>query len=42
MCDDTFYLTIFDKDTIEQEWVMFQHGKPVDSRTFRLQWVEQL
>ncbi len=42
MCDDTFYLTIFDNDSIEQEWVMFQHGKPVDSRTFRLQWVEQL
>jgi len=42
MCDDTLYLTIFDKDSIEQEWVMFQHGKPVDSRTLRLQRVEQL
>jgi hypothetical protein len=31
-----------DKDTIEQEWVMFQDGKPVDSTTFRLQRVEQL
>jgi hypothetical protein len=29
-----------DNDTIGQEWVKYQDGKPVDSTTFRLQGVE--
>lgn len=31
-----------DDDTIEQEWVMYQNGKPVDSTAFRLKRIEQL
>lgn len=30
------------KDTIEQEGVIYQDGKAVDSATFRLQWGERL
>ena len=31
-----------DKDTIEQEWMMYLDGKPVDSTTFKQQRVEPL
>jgi len=35
-------LRFIDKDTIEEEWVMYQDGTAVESTTFRLQRVEQL
>jgi hypothetical protein len=34
-------IRFIDKDTIEQEWIMYQDGKPVESTTFRLQRVAQ-
>lgn len=34
-------IRFIDKDTIEQEWVMYQDGKAVESTTIRLQRVAQ-
>ncbi len=31
-----------DRDNIEEEWVMYQEGKPVEATTFRLHRTEQL
>jgi hypothetical protein len=34
-------IQFIDNDTTEQEWVMYQNGKAVESTTFRLQRVAQ-
>jgi hypothetical protein len=35
-------IRFIDEDTIEQEWVMYRDGEPVDSTTYRLQRTAQL
>jgi len=38
----TVITRFIDQDTIEQEWVMYQDGKPVDLTTLGLQRAEPL